>query len=137
MNYDKVRELLTTAFMSAWGAPGDFPVTMEGQKFDRPKTTWGRWSVTFGQANQQSIGNSFTRVQGIAYLQVFIPEEGGTKAALDAATKLGLAMDRLVLRAAPTFVHCQIVGVMNAGVSEGRTQKNIWLPFYADHNPAG
>jgi hypothetical protein len=137
MTYDTARKLLTNAFLAAWGTPGDFAVTFENQKFSIPESdTWGRWSVQFGQPGQQSLGNSFTRVRGIAYLQVFIPEGKGAAPANKAAEKLGAAMNRAILREGITHVNCEIVGVQEAGTAEGRVQKNVWLPFYVDHNPA-
>lgn len=135
MSYDTARTLLTTAFQAAWVGGGElFPVQVDNVKFDKPQTNWGRWSIQFGDSNQQALGSDYTRAQGILWLQVFIPTGGGTRPALQALDKLAAALNRFKGSSGTTHVQVQTWSVRPSGPSEGMQQQTCWAPFYADFN---
>lgn len=137
MSYDTARKLLTDAFTAAWAAGGElFPVQIDNQKFDKPKgQTWGRWSINWGENNQQALGQKLTRAQGAAWLQVFIPDGGGTRDAMLAADKLASALNQRQLTEGNTHVQVRTWAVRPSGPSDGKQQWTCWVTFYADSNP--
>ncbi len=109
-----------------------FPIEWEGGKtVARKEGPWGRWSILQGTTEPAIIGPGHTRGTGVLYLQVFIPKEQGTKAAMNAADNLA-RIDRRQLRRGNTIVTFDTTGIINAGEAEGFVQKNVACNFTRD-----
>lgn len=131
MSFETTRILIATKLGTIPEMP--FPVEWEGGT-PRPANakTWGRLSIQQGSVMPAMIGPGHTRSVGMVYLQVFIPEEGGTRAATLAADILSEALDRVQLAQGGVEITFDLVGIMDAGRREGYTQKNISCAFTRD-----
>lgn len=135
MSFEITRQLLSNAIAAM--DPG-FPVGWEGSVSLQPEgfPTWGRWNILQGDTIPAIIGPGHTRGVGMVILQVFVKEEGGTKAFTEAADKVAGLLDRLELsREKDGVLHCVTLatsGMIQAGSAGGYQQKNIVCEFRRD-----
>lgn len=92
MSFDSRREFLTSTFQTGWA---DFlPTGYENRPFSQPTgQPWARFSVRESSRGASTVGREETRVTGILYLQIFTPENAGTKKAREAAAKMSSIFD--------------------------------------------
>lgn len=95
MSFDSRREFITTMFQNGFTDPADptkpfVAVGYENRPFTQPagKATWAKFSVREGTRGAATVGKDENRTLGIVYLQLFTPENEGTKKAREAAQKL-------------------------------------------------
>ena len=133
MNFELTRAGIASYFFDNWDQ-GDLPVVAENQP--APNTNgiaWGRFSVLFGQGDPLALGDQSVRVNGMAVLQVIIPEGAGTAAATAAGGAFATLMNRRQLILSSTVTASfQAVGMVDAGGREGYVQKNFSVQFRAD-----
>lgn len=103
-------------------------------------TAWGRFSIQFGSTAAGSVGrNKFDRTPGLLYLQVFLPENTGTKTILQCESALAALVNDWKVREGDhvlTFQQVSIAGPPRTR-DAGWYQQNLVIPFQADIYPAG
>jgi Bacteriophage related domain of unknown function len=85
MSYESARFAIERYFKQQWDAyqsahPDDwFPVEYPNVRLKETEKTgaWGRLSIVNGVAYPREVGTASTRVTGIVYLQIFVPEDSG------------------------------------------------------------
>ncbi len=130
MSFETTRVLIEThlATLPSLG----FPIVVEGGHDAPAKAPWARFYVMQGTTAPAVIGPGHLRGAGMVVLQVFIPEQGGTKPATTAADALATLLDRRQLVDGGTVVTFDTVGIIDAGRREGYTQKNCVCNFTRD-----
>lgn len=94
MSFDSRREFITSTFQAGFVDPDDatkpfVAVGYENRPFAQPqKATWGKFSVRENTRGAATVGKDENRTRGFIYLQLFTPENDGTKKAREAAQKL-------------------------------------------------
>lgn len=132
--FEAIQSTIYTRFGAQWNFT-TYPVVLEGQKWSlasfgsaqQPTTkAWGRFSVRFANAQDSSVDGKAKRVAGVAWLQIFLPEESGTMT----ASKMGDEMERIFGR--KTIVGGGETVKFNRAVTEpqGKTDDG-WLQFAA------
>ena len=110
---------------------------MPGQKFSRDSNApRARLSIQYGQRAAATIGATRVRQLGVAFLQVFVPEGGGTKVANDAGDNLALIFDNeslAFLDGTGWIITKQAESVGNLE-REGYTQHNFSITFTHDQD---
>jgi len=140
MTADKIRATLVKRFRDNWNAeaPASLQLTrvaMPGQKHDRDSGEPSAvLSVQFGTRSNEAIGGQKIRQRGFLYLQVFLPEDSGTKVATDAYDAFAAIMDNQTpaFLDATGYVHLQAVTSQPTGTRPGYQQFTWAAPFYAD-----
>lgn len=131
MNFETTRSLIATTFQNAWNQT-TLKVVQENQPQPDTSAAWGRFVVLSGGAEPLTLGDQSVRLIGFAVLQVFIPENGGTKLASQCGDALAAIFNRLQLRSGTTTVSFRTVGLTATGGREGYVQKNFSVQFRAD-----
>jgi hypothetical protein len=137
-NLELLRAALTADFKTRFvaGAPPavPFPVKYENQPFTQPKGPWGAFSIALSARDFSALGGREFRTMGIAYLQVFLAEETGTKAAFQAGDIVAAMWDGKTLTAGPGgSLLFRAVSVKRIGrTPDGWYQHNVEAPFQFD-----
>lgn len=141
---EDAHEAICAAWIAAWGTPGSFPVQVDNTKFEQPdKAVWGRFSITFGNDIPMEIGNGPGRARrqvGFVSLQVFIPEDGGSRAAATATDRLFAAFVASTIRITPSGGRGVLTfdtvgaGPTPSGKRVGYQQFNATVNFRLDKN---
>lgn len=137
MNYEDLRRTLERHFKAAFqtGIPVAFPVQFENVTFRQPTgEPWGRFSIRLGDRSNASVGTTHKRTVGLVYLQVFVPENRGTKPATELADRFAAAFDdRELTTDGGTMVQFRSASSETIGLTgEGWHQTNLSVPFWAD-----
>ena len=87
MSYESTRVAVAQKFADEW--PADtFLIVAENQPFPggaQPDGPWGRYSIRPIDNLTQDVSATSRQITGMVWLQIFIPETKGTKAAMDMA----------------------------------------------------
>ena len=97
MSHAALRIALAEAFQNGFktGAPAaaPFPVRYPNRPFKEPRgAVWGSFSIQLASTEFSALGKNEERTMGVLYLQVFCPEESGTKAAYEARDIVAAAL---------------------------------------------
>jgi hypothetical protein len=131
MNFETVRSLIATTFHGAWNQT-TLKVVAENQPHSDTNAAWGRFVVLSGAADPLALGGQNVRLIGFAVLQVFLPENTGTKKATDCGDAFAAIFNRRQLRSGTTTVSFYAASMVEAGGREGYIQKNFTVQFRAD-----
>jgi len=116
MNHTTAAAEIKRAWLTAWtGGPlAAMPVEQDNLPFQQPVgQAWARLSIANGETTKPSLGPPMTRTPFILQLQVFLPEQTGTRKATQAADALA------VLNGTVTRSNGLIVRFYEAGVERG------------------
>lgn len=142
MSFEALRAELTqrfqTGFVNAADPPASFiPVAYENVSFKQPSTTWGRLTIQQAGRDNAAVGTGFQRTPGALYLQIFSPEDGGTRLARQAADKLAEVFDNLSFSFDGGDVIFRCVELVTVGKTrEGWYQQNAVVGFWFDERTA-
>lgn len=78
---------LSDLMISQWGNT-PFPIYFDNAPTVEDGSAWGRVSLWMGERLPAAVGQKFTRIPGVFWLQCFIPEGEGAVIAQKAADKL-------------------------------------------------
>lgn len=131
MTFETTRAAIADYFFDNWNQT-TLKVVAENQPAPDTTTAWGRAVILSGTTDPMALGDQSTRTIGFFILQVFLPENAGTKKAADAADALAALFNRRQLRSGTTTVSFQAVNLIEAGGREGYVQKNLSVQFSAD-----
>ena len=112
-------------------------IQMPNTKFDRPdQSPWARLTVIFGTRSNAAVGGTKVRQLGELYLQVFLPEDSGTKVATDSYDAMATIYDNknVPFTDDTGFILTQAVTSRPTGIRDGYEQTTISAPFYSDDN---
>lgn len=135
MNFETIRQLIAGHFKDNWDESW-LPVIYENQQ-EKPRTAaWGRLAILQGDVLPATIGNQgFYRGTGLAVLQIFVPEGGGTATFNTAAEHFAEIFNLARLSDPPVFIRFDAVGMMEAAKTAGFLQRHARVVFSADSNP--
>lgn len=132
MSFETARVLTTDYFKDEWDQSW-LPIVWENQQAPVRNAAWGRFAVMQGESNPMAIGGQgFTRGVGIAVLQIFVPENAGTKTFTQNADRFASIFDLLRLNDGTTYLHFDTAGVVDAGKIDGWLQRNVRVAFRRD-----
>lgn len=99
MSEETIRAGIAAFFKTEWDAiDGAIPIQYPNQPFDQNGVAaWGRFSILPADRFDGSIGTGHVRHIGIAFLQVFLVADTGTKAATDTADAFATVFDNKTL----------------------------------------
>lgn len=145
MTFELLRAALTAHFQSGFARPAPteedpdataefFPVAWENRKFKQPASTWVRFTVRPGERFDASAGRKHKRTVGVCYLQIFTPEDGGTREGHEAADKFAEVFDNAtVFLSDGSAIDCQAVTESILGkTGDGWHQTNASVSFRLD-----
>lgn len=139
-NHTTAAEEIKRAWLTAWQAGPllyALPVEHENQRFTQPATgPWGRLTLVTGETEPAAIGNGQGRLERtpfVLFLQVFMPENTGTKVARQAADIMR-ALDRMSIQKDALTVNFRTTGLTPAPnpANTGLTAYNVQLPGQYD-----
>lgn len=141
-NFDKTRAALIKRFIDAWPAvaPASLPLSLIGlpnKTFSHPSSgIYGRLSIQQGERYSAAIGAARIRSIGVVYLQIFIPEGGGTKPGTDAGDAMAAVFDNrtIALLDATGFIRMGFAMSDGAISREGYEQHNYSAAYQQDEN---
>lgn len=131
MKFETIRNLIASTFQTAWNQT-TLKVVQENQPAPEAHSAWGRFTVLSGATDPMALGDQSTRTIGFAVLQVFLPENTGTKKATDVGEAFAAIFNRRQLRSGTTTVSFLATSMIEAGGREGYVQKNFSVQFTAD-----
>jgi len=134
---DQARAAILSAIQTGWAsAPPIEMVYSTDERTSEEKTPWGRASIQIGDTNAAAVGDRHVRAVAVLFVQVFLPEKTGTKAAFQTADKLDdlLRFQRIpVADVAGWDIHLEseggCKGPLPAGKREGYDQMQIQMTF--------
>jgi hypothetical protein len=146
--FESLRQALTGHFQAHFVTPAPtlenpdavvefLPVAYDNKAFKQPTTAWGRFAIRQGQRAPMGVSTTEFRTPGFVALQVFLPEDKGTKVGHEAADKMASFLDNASVPVpgvgAVLMRQCsyQVVGSTNAGWF----QANIVCNFQFDEVP--
>lgn len=118
-NHTTAAEEIKRAWLAAWNAgPLDaMPVEHENLRFQQPSTgPWGRLTLVTGDTEPAAIGTGAGRLERtpfVLFMQVFMPENTGTKIARQAADAMR-ALDRMSIQKDALTVNFRTAGLTPA-----------------------
>jgi hypothetical protein len=131
MSFDPVRTSLydyVKANFAGW------PLALENYQYKPvPGTVWVRFGVHPNVQQSEEVGGTWERMEGIAWFQIFLPENSGTAAAYQVgdAIKLMLFEKHIVVAGKPT-VMCRAAPLHYVGNDgSGWEQWNVSVPYLA------
>ena len=135
MNHETAIEVIMTAWKAAWDAAGlTLPVEVHNQPFKRPTTgAWARLTYLGGQTSAASLGTVQKRTPFALALNVFLPENTGTRIAYRAADAMG-RLDGTVARSndGKLVVHFREAGIAPGNPEEGIEAFVVTIPGIHD-----
>lgn len=132
MSFEKTRYAVTNHFVSGWN-PAHLPIVYENQQDGNRTSAWGRFVVLQGGSLPMTIGNQgFVRTIGMAALQIFIPEAGGTKAFTDNADRFASLFNLRVIRHQGISVHFYTAGLSGVAKNNGWSQQTVSVSYRSD-----
>lgn len=114
------------------------PCAYDNQPFSNPKeSAWARFHIVEGDRTNAAVGVDFQRSVGVIYLQIFVPENGGTKPATDCGDKLASIFDNADFGPAGLQIICRTVSLRRIGkhAEGGWMQHNAQVNYQADATP--
>lgn len=110
------------------------PVKYEGVPFAAVVTPYVALFVRDGEGQQISLGTvALRRWVGVIIIQVFVPEDTGTRQARIYADGVGAIFDRAQFSVDNSgTIRCRIPSVEMIGVRDGWLQINVTIPFIRD-----
>lgn len=132
MSFEKTRYAVTNHFVTGWN-PSHLPIVYENQQEGNRTAAWGRFVVLFGGSIPMTIGNQgFVRTIGMAALQIFIPEAGGTKGFTDNADRFANLFNLQVIRYQGISVHFHTAGLSGVSKNNGWSQQTVSVSYRSD-----
>lgn len=136
MDTEATRAAVFALFKAGWvgslasGIPVEYPNT----KFSQPANGhWARITMQLGDRESVAIGSTRKRQVGILTLQIFAPENAGTKTAHQAADLFGSIVDEKQLTPSPgLLVEFENTGLAGPFTNNGFAQLNATVAFRVD-----
>lgn len=136
MSFEQIRKDIQTYFSATFTGVGATKIAWDNVTFTPVSgEAWVRVSIQHTLSDMISTGGANVKIRrrGIMFVQIFIPEGGGTALAEQIADNVGLTLEAHMLPSGVTF---QETTKVDAGVSNGWYQVNTSTPFYYDENRA-
>lgn len=121
-------------FKSQWAAGPNTKVAFQNVEFNKPKNgeSWVRFNILQGGGNQASIGAAVRQYRhvGVITVQVFVKENGGSRAAKSLCDSAGNIFRGKSFE--DDNIVCRAPGITEVGSDDGWYQVNVDIPFYWD-----
>lgn len=138
MIWDQLREDITTRFQQGFVdltnaplLPIEYPNHAANKVDGEP---WGRLAIRYAGRHNAAVGKGFQRTIGIVFLQVFTPENMGTKAAASAGEKMVTMFENQSLTMAGGGIEFRTVELDPVGkTQDGMHQTTITVEFQHDY----
>lgn len=111
------------------------PIKFENVKLTQPKTLYASSYLMFTSSTRASIGSirRFDRHEGFFIVDIYNPEDQGSKALLDTAGAIETAFNAQEFTLPGSgYVVCLITKIVNGPMSAGFLAKSVMIPFYLD-----
>lgn len=134
MRTETTRQAVLAAWKTGWLGAAAVPVQLPNQKFKQPATgPWGRLAINYGSSQSQAVGGTLKRQTCTLELQLFSPEQTGTKSQTMAADLFGEIFDNLQLTPeAGLLIEFEDAGTFPAGTVDGYDQIVVSISFRVD-----
>lgn len=132
MSQEVIRAAITGRFATQWGTAS--PVQYPNHAFKTPENApWARLSIAQADRYDAAIGAGLVRDIGVVYLQLFAPDESGSKALMDLADLFCSAFDNVSLTSGSTALQFHRVKIAQIGkTTQGPYQVNASVDYRAD-----
>lgn len=138
-NHTTAAEEIKRAWLTAWNAGplSALPVEHENLRFQQPSSgPWGRLTLVTGDTEPAAIGSGAGRLERTAFvlfLQIFMPENTGTKIARQAADVMR-SLDRLSIHQPGLTINFRTAGYTPAPnpANTGLAAYNVQIPGQYD-----
>lgn len=145
MSFDTARALIATRWKLAWdGGPlAAMPIEFQNQPFERPQgQVWGRYTLLPAETTPAALGSRecrFERTPFVLVLQVFSPENSGSRApyqAADVMAAMNYQTDRETGSGGTVVVNYDTAGLTPAVAEDGFDGFNVTIKGSFDTYPA-
>lgn len=131
MSWEAERNAIESRLAANWTTT---PIRYENVPF---RETVGPYIALFildGEGEQISLGTpALRRWPGVIKIQVFVPQDTGTKLARTYADILGILFDRAQFSSGNSgTIRCRVPSILHVGVTNGWDQINVTIPFVRD-----
>ena len=138
MSMEAARAEFTSRFTTAWAADyPTIPVAYQNRKFSRPTTgPWAEFRVIETSRTRKNIGtiqSRFVRVTGLISIEIFVPEDSGTKALFDMLSKASLYLEEQSIPLSTGRSVTTLVAKRSSdGKVNGTERGTILIPYWLD-----
>lgn len=129
MSFDIVRKMIEEKLLTL---TFPVPVQWENSRQRPPAGPWMRCTILQAETVPMIIGPGLTRRTGSVNLSVFLPEDLGTRLALQAADVAATGLDAKHITEGGVMVTFGHVSCNPSGARSGYLQQTIWCNFHAD-----
>jgi hypothetical protein len=128
MSFEATRVAIESRVQTNWTTT---PIKFENVPFKETKDAYVALFILEGEGQQVSLGTPATRRwPGVIIIQVFVPEDSGTKLAKTYADALAAIFDRVQFSSGNSgTISCRIPSVETVGAKDGWHQTNVTVPF--------
>ena len=136
MSYESLRVAIATKIVTEW--PSTYPMVAEGQAFPggtQPSGPWARFSIRPAANVITTVNAASNQIVGLVWLQIFLPEETGTRAAFVMADILaGIFEQKRGNTSTGSLLRFDQVELAPAGGSDGWAMWRATVRFREDSN---
>ena len=129
--FDGTRQAIESRLKANWTTT---PIRFENVPFQETAAPYVALFILDGEGSEVSIGSPVVRRwPTVIKIQVFVPEETGTKLARTYADSLGAIFDRAQFSAGSSgTLTCRVPSIVGVGVTNGWYQMNVTIPLKRD-----
>lgn len=136
MSIEAARAHFSAAVTSAWNAQYPaIPISYENRKFAQsPQTAWMDFNIVTVDRSRKNVGvTRFVRTEGLVVLEIYVPEDTGSKTLYEMADFIGQAMEEKNYplgesRNATTMTSKS----RHDGMMNGFYRQTVLIPFHFD-----
>lgn len=131
MSFEATRQAIEARLAANWTTT---PIKFENVPFVETVDPYLALFILDGEGNQITVGDPVVkRWTGLILIQVFVPQDTGTKLARTYADSLGALFERQTFSAgASGTIRSRIASIQSIGVKDGWYQINVTVPFIRD-----
>jgi len=131
MSFEDTRNAIESRLKANWTVT---PIKFQNVPFQETAEPYVALFILDGEGSQISLGTpAVRRWPAVIKIQVFVPEDSGTKQARTYADSLGAIFDRAQFSAGSSgTIRCRIPSIADIGVTDGWDQVNVTIPCMRD-----
>lgn len=131
MSFEDTRKAIESRLASNWTTT---PIRFENVPFTETAVPYVALFILDGEGKQISLGTpSLQRWAGLIVVQIFVPQDTGTKTARTYADAIGAIFDRQQFASGNSgTIRSRIPSIRRIGITHGWDQTNVTIPFIRD-----
>lgn len=131
MSFEDTRKAIEGRLGDNWSTT---PIKFENVPFKETKDPYVALFILDGEGQQISLGTpAVRRWPSVIKIQIFVPQDTGTKLARTYADSLGTIFDRAQFSSGNSgTITCRIPSITHVGITNGWDQVNVTIPLKRD-----